>query len=254
MEKLPIAVQVYSVRDEAAADFDGTMAKLSAMGYEGVELAGLYGKSPREIRACLDKYNLQAVSAHVPLDEFLKDLDGTVKAYDEIGCRFLVIPWLDSERWYGGCGYGAFLDSIPEIAERCRQAGMQLLYHNHSFEFGKTPEGGFQLDAFYGDQRTAGLAAELDLCWVKAGGADPVEYLKKYSGRCPVVHVKDFVRENNVTLVAVGDGVLEVEAVVRQAAESAALWLVVEQDDHKYGSPMENMKKSIDCIRKIMEQ
>ena len=98
------------------------------------------------------------------------------------------------------------------------------------------------------------LAAELDLCWVKVGGADPVEYLNKYSGRCPVVHVKDFVREDEVTLVAVGDGELEVEAVIRQAAKSHAGWLVVEQDDHKYGNPMENMKKSIDCIRSIMEK
>lgn len=253
MEKLPIAAQVYSVREEAAADFDGTMEQLARMGYEGVELAGLYGKSPREIRSCLDKCGLQAVSAHVPLDEFLKDLDGTVKAYSEIGCRFLAIPWLDSERWYGGSGYEGLLDSISEIAERCRKAGIQLLYHNHTFEFEKTPEGGFQLDAFYGEPRNAGLAAELDLCWVKAGGADPVEYLKKYSGRCPVAHVKDFVREDEVTLVAVGDGVLDVKAVVRQAAESGTAWLVVEQDDHKYGSPMDNMKKSIDCIRRAME-
>ncbi|MDE6169477.1 MAG: sugar phosphate isomerase/epimerase [Acetatifactor sp.] len=254
MEKLPIAVQVYSVREEAAADFDGTMARLAGMGYEGVELAGLYGKTPGEIRACLDQHGLQAVSAHVPLDEFLKDMDGTVKAYGEIGCRFLAIPWLDSERWYGGSGYKELLDRISEIAEGCRQAGIQLLYHNHSFEFEKTPEGGFQLDAFYEEPGTAGLAAELDLCWVKVGGADPVEYLKKYSGRCPVVHVKDFVREDEVTLVAVGDGELEVEAVIRQAAKSRAGWLVVEQDDHKYGNPMENMKKSIDCIRSIMEK
>ena len=254
MEKLPIAAQVYSVREDAAADFDGTMAGLSRMGYEGVELAGLYGKSPREIRACLDKYGMQAVSAHIPLDEFLKDLDGTLKAYSEIGCRFLAVPWLDSEKWYGGSGYEGLLDSISEIAERCRQAGIQLLYHNHTFEFEKTPEGGFQLDAFYENPRTVQLAAELDLCWVKVGGADPVEYLNKYSGRCPVVHVKDFVREDEVTLVAVGDGELEVEAVIRQAAKSHAGWLVVEQDDHKYGNPMENMKKSIDCIRSIMEK
>ena len=78
MEKLPIAAQVYSVREEAAADFDGTMKALAQMGYDGVELAGLYGKDPKEIRSALDRWGLQAVSAHVAYDEFARDLEGTV--------------------------------------------------------------------------------------------------------------------------------------------------------------------------------
>ena len=66
MLKLPIAVQVYSVREQAAADFDAAMGELARMGYDGVELAGLYGKSPEEIREILDRRGLKAVSAHVP--------------------------------------------------------------------------------------------------------------------------------------------------------------------------------------------
>lgn len=251
MERIPIAVQVYSVRDEAAADFDGTMKELAGMGYEGVELAGLYGKSPAQIRAVLDKWGLEPVSAHVPYDEFARDLEGTIEAYREIGCRYVAIPHLGADRWYGGAKYGETLFFIAAIAEKCREAGMELLYHNHNFEFAKTEEGACQLDAFYGAKETENLGAELDLCWVKVGGADPVEYLRKYTGRCPVVHVKDFVREDRVVLVALGDGELGVDAVVSQAAESGVKWLVVEQDDHFYGSPMENMRKSIACLKKL---
>ena len=251
MKQLPIAAQVYSVREQAAADFDGTMKELARMGYEGVELAGLYGHSPEEIRAILDRHGLKAVSAHIPYEEFAQDPDGTAGTYRSIGCQYAVVPWLDSERWYGGSLYQETLAFLAVAAGKCRAAGMQLLYHNHTFEFAKTEDGGYQLDAFY--QAAPALSTELDLCWLKVGGADPVEYLRKYSGRCPLVHMKDFIRkEGEVVLVALGDGELEVSGAAVQAAESGAEWLVVEQDDHAYGTPMENMQKSIDCLRRIL--
>lgn len=251
MLKLPIAVQVYSVREQAAADFDAAMGELARMGYDGVELAGLYGKSPEEIREILDRQGLKAVSAHVPYDEFVKDLEGTVEAYRTIGCQYVAVPYLGGERWYGGSGYQETLSFLAVIAEKCKEAGMQLLYHNHAHEFALTEAGGYQLDAFYEAAETAALATELDLCWVKVGGADPAAYLRKYSGRCPLVHMKDFVRDGEVTLVALGDGELDVGAAAAQAVESGAKWLVVEQDDHHFGSPMENMKKSIGCLKKL---
>lgn len=127
---------------------------------------------------------------------------------------------------------------------------MELLYHNHHFEFEKTDEGSYQLDAFFETISAEDLKTELDLCWVKVGGADPAAYLKKYAGRCPIVHVKDFIyRDGEVVLVAVGDGDVLAEAVVPAAVESGARWLVVEQDSHTFGTPMENMEKSLRCVR-----
>ena len=247
---LPVAAQVYSVRDEAAADFEKTMLRLAKMGYDGVELAGLYGKSPKEIRDCLDRVGLHAVSAHVPITDFEQDLGGTVQIYKEIGCPYVAIPYLDKERWYGGGRYQETLEKIVKISEKCREAGMELLYHNHHFEFEKTDEGNYQLDAFYERISAEHLKTELDLCWVKVGGADPAAYLKKYAGRCPIVHVKDFIyRDGEVVLVAVGDGDVLAEAVVPAAVGSGARWLVVEQDSHTFGTPMENMEKSLRCVK-----
>ncbi len=247
---LPVAAQVYSVRDEVAADFEKTMQQLAKMGYDGVELAGLYGKTAKEIRACLDQVGLQAISAHVPITDFEQDLSGTVQTYHEIGCKYVAIPYLDQERWYGGSRYQETLQNILKISQKCREAGMELLYHNHHFEFEKTDKGGFQLDAFYEAISAEDLKTELDLCWVKVGGADPVSYLRKYAGRCPIVHVKDFIyRDGEVVLVAVGDGDVQAEAVVPAAVESGAKWLVVEQDSHAFGTPMENMEKSLKCVR-----
>ena len=89
MGKMGIAAQVYSVRDEAEKDFAGAMKALRECGYEGVELAGLYGLSPETVRDCLKQLGLEAVSAHVGLEPFMEDMEGTVKAYQTIGCSYI---------------------------------------------------------------------------------------------------------------------------------------------------------------------
>ena len=78
MKTLPVAVQVYSVRDDAEKDFRGTMKKIKEIGYDGVELAGLYGLAPSEIKAAIEEAGLAAVSAHVPFQELVADMEGTI--------------------------------------------------------------------------------------------------------------------------------------------------------------------------------
>ena len=97
MKTLPVAVQVYSVRDDAERDFKGTMQKLKEMGYDGVELAGLYGLQPAEIKAVLDEVGLVPLSAHVPFQELAADIEGTVAQYKEIGMQYIAIPYLMEE-------------------------------------------------------------------------------------------------------------------------------------------------------------
>ena len=147
---LPIAVQVYSVREEAERDFAGTMKKLGEMGYDGVELAGLYGKSAEEIRDSIKAAGLTAISAHVSYDELAGDLEKTLQDYETIGCRYIVIPWLGEDRRFGAALYEETIKGIPVISEGCKKHGMTLLYHNHDFEFAKTPDGTYALDQLYG--------------------------------------------------------------------------------------------------------
>ena len=114
---LPIAVQVYSVREEAERDFAGTMKKLGEMGYDGVELAGLYGKSAEEIRDSIKAAGLTAISAHVSYDELAGDLEKTLQDYETIGCRYIVIPWLGEDRRFGAALYEETIKGIPVISE-----------------------------------------------------------------------------------------------------------------------------------------
>ena len=249
---LPIAVQVYSVREEAARDFAGTMKKLGEMGYDGVELAGLYGKSAEEIRDSIKAAGLTAISAHVSYDELAGDLEKTLQDYETIGCRYIVIPWLGEDRRFGTALYEETIKEIPVISEGCKKHGMTLLYHNHDFEFAKTLDGTYALDQLYAEVPADVLGAEPDTCWIKVGGPDPSEWLKKYSGRCPLVHVKDFRRKaDGVDLLALGEGEQDFPTLVKTAKECGAQWLVIEQDDHPYGTPMGDMKKSLNYLKEL---
>ena len=249
---LPIAVQVYSVREEAERDFAGTMKKLGEMGYDGVELAGLYGKSAEEIRDSIKAAGLTAISAHVSYDELAGDLEKTLQDYETIGCRYIVIPWLGEDRRFGTALYEETIKEIPVISEGCKKHGMTLLYHNHDFEFAKTLDGTYALDQLYAEVPADVLGAEPDTCWIKIGGPDPSEWLKKYSGRCPLVHVKDFRRKaDGVDLLALGEGEQDFPTLVKTAKECGAQWLVIEQDDHPYGTPMGDMKKSLNYLKEL---
>ncbi len=170
---LPIAVQVYSVREEAERDFAGTMKKLGEMGYDGVELAGLYGKSAEEIRDSIKAAGLTAISAHVSYDELAGDLEKTLQDYETIGCRYIVIPWLGEDRRFGAALYEETIKGIPVISEGCKKHGMTLLYHNHDFEFAKTPDGTYALDQLYAEVPADVLGAEPDTCWIKVGDRIP---------------------------------------------------------------------------------
>ena len=102
MNHLPVAVQVYSVRDDAARDFSGTMKKIKEIGYDGVELAGLYGLTPKEVKEAIASAGLEAVSAHVPFQELVADMEGVVSQYEEIGVKYIAIPYLMEEDRPGG--------------------------------------------------------------------------------------------------------------------------------------------------------
>lgn len=254
MENMSVAIQVYSVREEAEADFKGTMRRIKEMGYDGVELAGMYGMKAEEIREILDENELAAISAHVPIDAFISDMEGTVRDYELIGCSYIGIPMLTSERLYGGEGYPETLKLIREISENLADKGITLLYHNHDFEFVKTDKGSYILDELFEAFKPAELATEIDTCWVKVAGEDPVAYIRKYSSRCPVVHVKDFKKAEEVELLALGEGEQDVKAIAQAAGECGTRWLVVEQDHHPYGMPMENMAKSVSYLKNILQQ
>lgn len=264
MKTLPVAVQVYSVRDDAERDFKGTMEKIKAIGYDGVELAGLYNLEPSYIKKVLNTLGLTPVSAHVPFQELTADLEGTVAKYKEIGVSYIAIPYLDDEDRPGAPKFEENLKELVKIGECCKKNGIVMLYHNHDFEFIKMPNGQYGLDYIYSSIGPELLQTEIDTCWVNVAGENPADYVKKYSGRAPVVHLKDFIKEgkpaNMYELIGietekkedtgkfefrpVGHGMQDFPSILAAALEAGAQWVVVEQDQSYETAPIDAITMS----------
>ena len=271
--KLPIALQLYTVRGDMEQDFKGTLQKVKALGYDGVEFAGLFNNAPADINAMCKEIGLVPISAHVPLADMLADVDKVIADYKAIGCEYIVVPYVTEERRPGGDKFFQMVDEIRAIGEKCKAAGLTLLYHNHDFEFKKLESGEYGLDYLYANVPADLLQTELDQCWVKYSGLDPVEYLKKYTGRAPVVHLKDFhiegkqegdpyaligLNENETKKTSafefrpLGNGVQDIPAIIAAAKEAGSKWLVVEQDQPSMGkTPIECAATSMEYLKSI---
>ena len=193
---LPVALQVYSVRNDASVDLRSTLEKIKAMGYDGVEFAGLYSNTPKDIKKMCDEIGLVPISAHVPYKDMVADPEGVLSQYAEIGCKYVAIPYLLTEDRPGTDKFPLVIENAKMLGKVAKDKGMQLLYHNHDFEF-VTIGGKYALDILYEEVSAELLQTELDTCWVNVGGEEPSAYIRKYSGRAPVVHLKDFYVEKS---------------------------------------------------------
>ena len=266
----PVAIQVYSVRDAASKDFRGTLEQIKEMGYDGVEFAGLYGHTPEAVRTMCEEIGLVPISAHVPYLDMVKDPEGVLGQYATIGCKFVAVPYLTPEYRPGTPNFQDVIKNVEMLGAVAKKLGMTLLYHNHDFEFLKI-DGKYALDILYDSVPADLLQTELDMCWVNVGGENPSEYLRKYSGRSPVVHLKDFSgskSENMYELIGiekkveavpqkfefrpVGSGKQDFPSILEAAKDAGAEWVVVEQDNPSMGlSPLECAAKSRAYLKTI---
>lgn len=269
---LPIALQLYSVRDAAAGDLEGTLRAVHEMGYDGVETAGLYGRTADEFRALLDRYSLTPVSAHVGLGEFDGDLQGVCAAYAGLGCKNVSIPHIDACCLPTREKFAEFKEKLTAISEELSKYGVTLSYHNHDFEFEKA-DGKYLLDLLYEELDEKILKTQIDVCWAAVGGVNPAEYILSYSGRCPTVHLKDFYGKKGDNMYAFiddekpdaagrdseefefrpcGYGRQRFPVIIDAAEKAGAKWLIVEQDRPSMGkTSLECAEMSINYLKEI---
>ena len=263
--KLPVAVQLYSVRDDMEKDFYGTISAMKELGYDGVEFAGLFGEDPEKIKAYCEEIGIVPISAHVPYYDMLEYPEAVLADYKTIGVKFVVVPYLTEECRPGTDGFAATVEGIRKIGAAAKELGIQLLYHNHDFEFVKIGEE-YALDVLYSTVPEDLLKTEIDTCWVNVAGVNPAEYVEKYTGRAPVVHLKDFKKsgegngklydligiddegaeqeeEDAFSFMPVGYGVQDMPAILAACENAGAEWVVVEQDNPAKGETAMNSVK-----------
>lgn len=246
--RAPIAVQMYSLRN--AGSLDQQLKIVHDAGVGAVETVGTQGVSAPELKQLLDRYAIKAISSHVPLAELRKDLPGVVAFNRSIGNTTLVVPYLDAkDRPTDAAGWTALGQELGRISKQVRAEGMHLAYHNHDFELvdfnGRT--GLELLFAAAGPD----LQTELDLAWVARAGYDPAVMLGKFRGRLFAVHAKDNApkgqAEDEGGFAAIGQGVLDWNAILPAAAGAGMQWYIIEHDQPR--DPATVIKTGADYLR-----
>ena len=271
MKKALIGYQIYSAREEAEKDLPGVLKHVKELGYDGVEFAGMYNYTAEEIKKALDDAGIIGISAHVPLAVIEQDMFKTISDYKTIGVKYIAVPYTDDLCRPGGEKFAETLATMYKFGRLCKEAGIQLLYHNHDFEFVKL-DGEYALDILYNTISADLLATEIDTCWVNVAGEDPADYIRKYTGRSPVVHLKDFYKagekaegmyeligikpegetasEESFGFRPVGHGMQNIPAILEASIDAGAEWVVVEQDRPALGlTPMESIKTSREYLK-----
>lgn len=275
MEKFKVGIQLYSLREEMAADTDATLKAVKEMGYDYVEFAGYHGHSADKLKGMLDKYGLTAISVHQVYEPFLENEQEMIEYLKTLGVKYSAIPSMSRDKYANGDIYDTVVKEITSVATALKNAGITMLYHNHDYEF-VPHEGKLLIDHLYDSIPADIFQTEFDCCWIKYAGYDPSEYLRKYEGRSTVLHLKDFIctkkiegpvydlidesgkikkpiprTETGFEFRPVGQGCQDFPTILKTAEEVGIEYIIVEQDNSPTCTPLEAAKQSREYLKSI---
>lgn len=254
-QKKEIYLQLYSVRDDIKADYNGTIAKVAEMGYTGVETAGyadgkFYDLSPADFKKSIEDAGMEVLSSHTsrPLadsiaatnwDEVWAWWDTAIQAHKEAGMKYIVTPWMKTPTTLADLQ--AYCDYYNQIGEKCNAAGLRFGYHNHNFEF-KEIEGQLMYDYMLKNTDPSKVFFQMDVYWVIEGGKNPVDYINNYPGRFELLHIKDELELGR-------SGKVNFEEIYNNAETAGAKYMIVEVERYTEGlTPFESVKESYDFL------
>ncbi|TKD70821.1 sugar phosphate isomerase/epimerase family protein [Pseudalkalibacillus hwajinpoensis] len=243
MANIPVAVQMYTLRNECEKDFVGTLERVAKIGYEGLEFAGYYDLPAKELKKVIDHLGLKSASSHIPLDVLKGDLKNVIAYQHEIGSDKLVCPFLALEL-RNQEGYAELIRSLNDIGRECHEEGITLCYHNHDFELERLSNEKTALETILDETNPEWVKAEFDIYWLTRAGEDPVKWMKQYQDRTPLVHLKDMTTDGEQFFAELGTGGVNLNEVLEQGEYSNVDWWVIEQDKCKR-SPFESIEISM---------
>ena len=241
-----IGVQLYTVRDLLQRDFEGTLAKIAAIGYRTVEFGGIEGPSPRETLAMLKRHGLTAPSGHAQLDDLERALPKVLQDASAREQKYVVCPFIDESRRRTLDDWKRLAATFNAIGAQARRAGLAFACHNHDFEFA-TVDGQLPYELLLTGTDPALVNMELDLYWMTRAGGDPVAWLRRHPGRFPLLHLKDMTREGAIT--DVGQGTIDFKRILGAAGRAGVVHGFVEHDEP--ADAMRSIGTSLAYMRKI---
>jgi sugar phosphate isomerase/epimerase len=240
-KKIPVGLQMYSLRNECAKDLPGMLAAVSKIGYKGVEFAGYHNRSAKELRQMLDDNGLVACGTHTPYESVLGDkLKETIEFNQVIGNKFLIVPWMT------GKTKQEWLDKAQlfnELAEKVKAEKLFVGYHAHSHDFQKF-DGISAWDLFFGNTKSE-VIMQLDTSNCCDGGADPVAVLKQYPGRARSIHLKAYGAGPEGVI---GEGKVDWKSVFEFCeSQGKTKWYVVEHETS--AQPLDAVKRNFEALK-----
>lgn len=249
-----IAAQLYTVREfmQTPSDIAESLTKVKEIGYDVVQLSGHGEISNSELKTYLDDAGLEVCATHVSFDMLQNEMDKAIEYHKTINCPNAAIGGLPGE-YRNREGYRKFADLANEVGKELAEHGIAFGYHNHNFELVRYDEKS-GLDIIYEHTDPEFLKAEIDTYWIQAGGGDPVQWLKKLSGRVPFIHIKDMGMDEDQkqTFKEIGEGNLNWDGIFAQGKDSGVEYYIVEQDRCD-GDPFDSLKLSLDNIQRMRD-
>jgi sugar phosphate isomerase/epimerase len=250
MSKFTVIAQLYTLREYLKTNEDvfQTFKSVKSMGYNAVQVSGT-AVDPVVIREAADKEGLKICVTHIPFNTLSTDMEMVIKQHKLYGCKYVGIGSMPNEYRVSKEGYIKFAKEASEYGRILRDNGLQLIYHNHNFEFTKF-DGILGMDILFQETDPDAVHFEIDSYWVQAGGCDPVEWIKKMAGRMAVVHFKDMAIDasGKQLMAEVGEGNLNWKAIIEACNEIGAEWCAVEQDVC-YRNPFESLEISLKNLK-----
>lgn len=238
-----IGLQLYTVRDDCAKDFQGTLRAVAKLGFSGVEFAGFYGRSAQEVRRWLDEDHLKCYGSHTNLDDLADNkFDKTVEYNKVLGNRLIVVPWIPPERRNSRA---ALLDTCKlfnDLAKRLKSRGMLFAYHDHADDF-KRVDGDHVWDILF-DNTDPDVLVQFDTGNALSAGQQAAPFLARYPGRVVSVHVKDYSATNPNALLGEGDEHWA-DVLKLWKARNGPHWFIIEQESYPF--------PSIVCAQKCLQ-
>ncbi|MEO7598340.1 MAG: sugar phosphate isomerase/epimerase [Opitutus sp.] len=241
MSNLPVALQLWSVREEMNRDFAETVTEVARIGFAGVELAGYGNLDAKGVKAALDSAGLRVSGMHVGIAALRTDPEKVIGEALMFGTRHVVVPFWQPEQFVSVAAVEKIAEELNDAGSKLRASGLQLSYHNHAGEF-KLIDGRTVFDWLLGACEPRNVAAEVDVYWVKFAGHSPEKLLRDQGARVKLVHLKDETE--------LGGGPVDFAAVFT-AVESigAAEWYIVEQEKYNH-PPLTAVRHCFDQLRR----
>jgi sugar phosphate isomerase/epimerase len=250
-----IGIQLYSLREQFKGDVEGSLKLISDWGITALEGGGTYGLSLEEFKGLLEKYDLKVTSVGASFEDLQNDVEGIIKNAKNFGANYVMCAWIPHE----GDTF-TFEDAKKAVeifnsaGKRMKEAGLTFAYHAHGYEFRPYMDGTL-FDYMAGNAKD--FSFEMDVYWVKHGGANPLELLNTYPDKFVLMHLKDM--ENGVegnhtghedveTNVVLGTGQIDIAGLVKRAGELNMEYLFIEDESSRV---VEQVPQSLEYLRKL---